>query len=361
MDEELFTRDSPKESPKMEEGKKKKSHADKLMNEDSAAENYRKKLRHGKKDNRLTKEEAKKAKQLKQQGRRRIKNEILAKGKIHHEVNKTNEDDNVAVEAVNDSAMVAEGGIYKLQSSSYSSKYNASKRGRAASSGAGGAADASTVSNPKSKQLQKELMKKEYKEYAIKKSAKETANQAGSLSKKFTDKAEDLVGKIGEWVVEHVADNPIILLIALIILIVVLVISGALSSCAAVSGGVQNITVATSFTAQDHDIINVDADYTDLETDLQTQINNIETDYPGYDEYNYTLDEIGHNPYELAALLTVLYEDYTRAEVQSKLSQIFDKQYDLEIEEVVETRTRTETRTGYQWVDTGEVDGVPTG
>lgn len=94
---------------------------------------------------------------------------------------------------------------------------------------------------------------------------------------------------------------------------------------------------------------------------IQNQIDRIETDYPRYDEYNYYLDEIGHNPYLLAGILTVVYEDYTREEVQSYLQTILSKQYNLNIEEVVETRTRTETRTGCTWVDDGVVNGVPTG
>ena len=109
-----------------------------------------------------------------------------------------------------------------------------------------------------------------------------------------------------------------------------------------------NTIIATSFTAQDADIIAVEADYQSLETDLQRKIDNIETDYPGYDEYNYSLSEISHNPFELAALLTVLYEDYTESEVQTMLQTIFDYEYTLSIQRVVETRTRTETR--WHWV-----------
>ena len=106
-------------------------------------------------------------------------------------------------------------------------------------------------------------------------------------------------------------------------------------------------TVATSFTAEDDDIRQVEADYVALETALQNKVDSIETDHPGYDEYNYSLSEISHNPFELAALLTVLYENYTPSEVQSKLQTIFDYQYTLTSTEVVEIRTRTETRWHY--------------
>ena len=104
------------------------------------------------------------------------------------------------------------------------------------------------------------------------------------------------------------------------------------------------MVIVTSFTAQDDDILTVNAQYTDKEAELQEKIEHIETDYPGYDEYNYSLNEISHNPFELAALLTVLYEDYTPAEVQAKLTEICEKQYKLDLVERVEIRTRTETR-----------------
>lgn len=86
-----------------------------------------------------------------------------------------------------------------------------------------------------------------------------------------------------------------------------------------------------------------DEDYTALENDLRSQVDNIESTHPGYDEYRYALDEIGHNPYELAAYLTVVFEDYTREEVQAELVRLFEEQYDLELDEEVEIRSYTTT------------------
>ena len=200
-------------------------------------------------------------------------------------------------------------------------------------------------------------MKKEIQHHAQQKQAKETANGANKISKKFTDKAEDMIGRLAEWVTEFLEEHPGLLLAILLLLIIVVLMAGLLSSCGAIAGGVQNVTVATSFTAEDDVIREVEADYVALESDLQTTIDNIERDHPGYDEYNYTLAEISHNPFELAALLTVLYEDYTESEVQAMLQTIFDYQYTLTIEEVVETRTRTETRTGYTWVQDTPTSG----
>lgn len=349
MNEEVLTREAPKESSQKEHPK---IHAEKLKNEDSAAEAYRKKLRTGKKDNRMTKEEARKSAKLKKQSRKKIKNETLQRFNVHRQISSANEDDNTAVDAVNDTAMVAEGGVYRLQSSGYSKKAHA--RGTSSSTTA-------EASKSTAKQVQKNAIKKEYQEHAFRKQAKEAANQVGNIGRKFTDKAEDLVGKIGEWIIEHVADNPLVALLILIVLIVVLVVSGALSSCSMMTGGVQDITVATSFTAQDSEIVNTDEDYCDLETDLQYEVNHVPNNYPGYDEYQYDLDEIGHSPYELAAILTIIYEDYTEAEVQAKLAELFAAQYTLTYTPITEIRTRTETRTGYTWVSTGVVNGVETG
>lgn len=111
-----------------------------------------------------------------------------------------------------------------------------------------------------------------------------------------------------------------------------------------VQGGTGSL-LGTSFTATDEDITGTNEDYKALEATLKNEIDNIESTHPGYDEYRYQLDEINHNPYELTAYLTVLFEDYTRAEVQETLQELFDRQYTLTLEEKVEVRTRTETRT----------------
>ena len=160
-----------------------------------------------------------------------------------------------------------------------------------------------------SKEMQKKLNHKRISERIQKRRATEAA-----ASKKTVDKAENLVGKMGEYMQEHILDNPkMIISLGVVFLVVMIVVTG-FSSCTVMGGGVGDVTLATSFTAEDEAILAVDEDYTQLEEDLLERINEIETVYPGYDEYQYTLDEIGHNPYQLAALLTVLYEDYTQAE-----------------------------------------------
>ena len=364
MDEELFTRDSPKKSTRRrvepENTAKEKSMGDKLKNETSAADSYRKKLRHGKADNRMTAEEAKKLKKQRKQGRKKAYAEVAATQKVRNQITKSNEDDNAGVDAIAYGIEATEVVTTKVKDAHYSRKMhkrreedkrkNPSKYGDPKGAKAEG-------SNETSRQLQKSRMKKEIQRYAQQKQAKETANGANKVSKKFTDKAEDMIGRLAEWVTEFLEEHPGILLALLLLLIIIVLMAGMLSSCGAISGGVQNVTIATSFTAEDDVIRAVEADYVDLESDLQTTLDNIERDYPGYDEYNYTLAEISHNPFELAALLTVLYEDYTESEVQAMLQTIFSYQYTLDIEEVVETRTRTVTRTGYTWVDNGDGTG----
>ena len=362
MNEEKYTRDAKKESSRKkrvepENKTRKKSHADKLKNETSAGESYRKKLRYGKKDNALTVEEAKKLRKMKKQGRKKIYAETAAVDTVRR-TGIRNEDDNVGTEALDKAGSLAVAGSARARASvqdgkrsRYGEKLHNRNEHLDAVQGAKGAKEAgeageSTMSATV-KASRKKLMQKEFAEAAAKKQANEAANSFGNISKKFTDKAEDLVGRLAEWAREFLEDHPLALVFAVLILIVVLVISGALSSCSMMAGGVNGATVVTSFTADDADIIQVEADYVALETDLQNTIDNIETDHPGYDEYNYSLAEVSHNPFELAALLTVLYEDYTPSEVQSMLQTIFDYQYTLTITEVVETRTRTETRWHY--------------
>ena len=376
MNEEKYTREKVEKST----GKKRvepenrttaKKHADKLKNETSAGESYRKKLRYGKKDNSLTKEEEKKLRRVKKQGRKRIYRETAAAETIR-KAGIRNEDDNVGTEALDQAMGLAMAGSAEarnyaqdIKRSNYGKKLHSRNDHLDAVQGAKGAKEAgeageSTMSATV-KSARKKLMQKEFAEAASKKQAAEAANGIGSIGRKFTDKAEDLMGRLAEWIREFFEDHPLLLVFAVLILIVVLVVSGALSSCSMMAGGVNTTTITTSFTAEDADILEVEADYAGLEADLQDTIDHIETDHPGYDEYNYSLAEISHNPFELAALLTVLYENYTPSQVQSMLQTIFDCQYTLTMTEVVETRTRTETRTGQRWVSDGVVNGIPVG
>ena len=199
--------------------------------------------------------------------------------------------------------------------------------------------DPSPSSNPISRWRQKQELKKRYME--AKASGKAGASGAAKGGKRAAEGTKSLVDKGIEFVKEH----PKAILIAGVLGLLVMLIAGMFSSCTAMFAGSGNAVLGTSYTAEDADILGADADYSALEAALNNQISNIESTHPGYDEYRYDLAEIGHNPYELASYLTVLFEDYTRAEVQSTLQSLFAQQYTLTLTPEVEVRYRTETRT----------------
>ena len=199
--------------------------------------------------------------------------------------------------------------------------------------------DTNPSSNPISRWRQKQELKKRYME--AKTSGKAGASGAAKGGKRAAEGTKSLVDKGIEFVKEH----PKAILIAGVLGLLVMLIAGMFSSCTAMFAGSGNAVLGTSYTAEDADILGADADYSALETALDNQISNIESTHPGYDEYRYDLAEIGHNPYELASYLTVLFEDYTRAEVQSTLQSLFAQQYTLTLTPEVEVRYRTETRT----------------
>ena len=199
--------------------------------------------------------------------------------------------------------------------------------------------DPNPSSNPISRWRQKQELKKRYME--AKASGKAGASGAAKGGKKTAEGTKSVVDKGIEFVKEH----PKTILIVGALGLLVMLIAGMFSSCTAMFAGSGNAVLGTSYTAEDADILGADADYSALETALDNQISNIESTHPGYDEYRYDLAEIGHNPYELASYLTVLFEDYTRAEVQSTLQSLFAQQYTLTLTPEVEVRYRTETRT----------------
>ena len=202
--------------------------------------------------------------------------------------------------------------------------------------------DPQAGSNLFSRWRQKQAIKKEYA--AAKAGAAAAENTAAGTAKAAQGTAS-ITEKAFQFVQSH---SHIIIGIAAVGLLV-LVIAGSVSSCSVLINGGGNVVLGTSYTAEDEDLKGVETDYTKLEDKLRKQIDRIETDHPGYDEYRYNLAEIGHNPYELASLLTVEFENYTRSQVQARLQSIFEAQYELKLEEKVEIRTRKETRVGYRY------------
>lgn len=202
--------------------------------------------------------------------------------------------------------------------------------------------DPQAGSNLFSRWRQKQAIKKEY---AAAKAGAAAAENTASGTAKAAQGTVSITEKAFQFVQSH---SHIIIGIAAVGLLA-LVIAGSVSSCSVLINGGGNVVLGTSYTAEDEDLKGVETDYTKLEDKLRKQIDRIETDHPGYDEYRYNLAEIGHNPYELASLLTVEFENYTRSQVQARLQSIFEAQYELKLEEKVEIRTRKETRVGYRY------------
>ena len=201
------------------------------------------------------------------------------------------------------------------------------------------------ASNPLSRFHQKQQIKRQYAKdlRAAQKAGKTAGKTAGAAknARKAAGKAGEATKKTTDFIARHWKG---ILTVGVFLLLIVMIFTG-LSSCAAIiQGGVSSV-LGTSYTAEDEAIREVEADYKELESGLREEIADIETDYPDYDEYQYHLDEIGHNPFALASFLTAKLYDYTREEAQAEIQALFEKQYTLTLREEIQTRYRTETTT----------------
>jgi len=198
----------------------------------------------------------------------------------------------------------------------------------------------------------KRKLKKDYAK-AFRNGSLDGVKQTAQKAKKAAKTAKETTEKTVKFAVK----NWKLLLIIGGLLGFVILLAAGISSCMALFGGGGVGVIGTSYTAEDADILGADADYTALENSLAARIANIESDYGGYDEYRYSLDEIGHDPYALASYLTAKFNMYTREQVQAELNALFSQQYTLTLTPVTEVRYRTETRTGsttYTDPDTGE-------
>ena len=272
-----------------------------------------------------------------------------ASGKIHHEVSK-HEDENVGIEATHKVEGAVEAGAHTASYVKYSGKMRAYKKADKLEKKSDKAnIDAlwqkqkaehpQTSTNPLSRWRQKQEIKKQYATIKAGKAGTGSA-AAGSKGAQGAGKTAKKSGNIVEKTMDFVKSHPKGIIFILIFAVLIMIVAGGLSSCSALFQGGGGAVIGSSFTAEDEDIIGANDDYKALETALRNRINGIEEEYPGYDEYRYRVDEINHNPYELTAYLTVLFEDYTREEVQSTLSSLFDRQYELSTREEVEIRTR---------------------
>ena len=205
---------------------------------------------------------------------------------------------------------------------------------------------AQAASNPISRFWQKRQIKQQYVKAA--RAAGQTgagATQGAAKAAKSGSKAAKEAVKESERLASFAVRHWKGCLVALALLIMTAFLMGGLQSCSSIVGGFGSGFTATSYLSDDADLIAVENAYVGMENDLQRQIDSIPSTYPGYDEYRYDLDEIIHNPHELAAFLTSILPRYTLAEVQAELQRVFNKQYTLTTTTTVEVRYRTETRT----------------
>lgn len=200
------------------------------------------------------------------------------------------------------------------------------------------------------KRLQKQRIKREYLKARQKGAATKAAQEAVS---KTANTATAIAKKLQEIASKHAG----VLITVGIMAVLLIMIMTSVSSCGAMFADTQSTVLAASYLSEPAEIDATDLQFTRLELDLQNEIDNIETDYPGYDEYSYNLGEIGHNPFTLIGYLSAVHTEFTASEVESEIQALFDEMYTLTLTPDTETRTRTVTKTGTRTVSdpvTGE-------
>lgn len=183
--------------------------------------------------------------------------------------------------------------------------------------------------------------KKQYKDaYAAakrgQKAGTDASKQAAAATNTITEKAKAAVQEI-------VVKNKTLWVGIGSGILLIMVMLGAFSSCGAAIQGTSSTFVGTTYPSKDADMKGAEEDYLELEKELDGQIRQMESTHPGYDEYRYQLDEIGHDPYQLISHLTAVYEQFTRGQVKPVIMELFKQQYVLKVWETIEIRTRTVT------------------
>lgn len=197
--------------------------------------------------------------------------------------------------------------------------------------------------NSPKKQLQRQLQKQRIKrEYA---KARRAGAEAKTAKETFTKTANAATG-IAKKLQEIATKNKTLIITVGIFALLLIMIMSALSSCGSMFTGTVTTTMASTYLSLPAEIDAADLSFTEKEMELQNKIDRIETDYPGYDEYDYNLGAIGHDPYTLISYLSAVHTEFTAAGMESEIQELFDAMYSLTTEEVEETRTRTVTKTG---------------
>ena len=270
---------------------------------------------------------------------------------VHREVRQS-EDDNVGVEAAHKVEQAVESGGRLVQSAHrahqlkpYRAAIRAERKLERANIDAlqKKAEIDSPTSNPVSKWQQKQAIKKQYAAAKHNQAAQTTAKAAENTAK-AAKKAAEKAEKAGKYVWEHRRGFAIA---AAILLMLAFLLNG-LSSCSVIMDGVGSGIAASTYPSQDADMLGAEAQYCEMEAELQRYLDTYESTHD-YDEYHFDLDTIEHDPYVLISIITALHQgEWTLEEVQGTLQMLFDRQYILTEDVVVETRYRTETDT---WTD----------
>lgn len=272
-------------------------------------------------------------------------------GKLHQEIRKT-EDDNVGVESAHKSEEAVETGVHLVREGYRSHKLKPYRKAAQAERKLEKAniealfqksvyENPAAASNPLSRWQQKQQIKKQYA--AAKRAAQSGGSAAGAAQKtgKAAKTVKEKAQQAGAYVLRHKKGFGIVLAIFLLVCLLL----NTMSSCSMMAQSIGSAISGTTYPSDDPELVAVEADYAAKEAALQAEIDNIESSHPGYDEYRYDLDMIGHDPHELAAYLSAVLQGYTRASAQAELERIFAAQYQLTLTEEVEVRYRTETRT----------------
>ena len=272
-------------------------------------------------------------------------------GKLHQEIRKT-EDGNVGVESAHKSEEAVETGVHLAREGYRSHKLKPYRKAAQAERQLEKANinvlyqkslqdNPQAASNPLSRWQQKQQIKKQYA--AAKRAAQSGGSAAGAAQKtgKAAKTVKEKAQQAGAYVMRHKKGFGI----ALGLFLIVCLLLNTMSSCSMMAQSIGSMISGTTYPSDDPELVAVEANYAAKEAALQAEIDNIESSHPGYDEYRYDLDMIGHAPHELAAYLSAVLQGYTRASAQAELERIFAAQYQLTLTEEVEVRYRTETRT----------------
>ena len=271
-----------------------------------------------------------------------------ALGKLHKEIRET-EQDNVGVESAHKSEETAETGVrlvregyrshklkpyrkaaqaeQKLEKANVNALYQKSLR-----------ENPQLTSNPFSRWQQKQAIKKEY---AAAKRAGQAAGNTASASQKTGKAAKTVKEKAQQAVAFIIRHKKGFLLVGAIFLLICLLLN-TMSSCSMMAQSIGSAISGSTYPSDDPEMLAVEADYAAKEAALQAEIDNIESSHPGYDEYRYDLDMIGHDPHELAAFLSAVLQGYTQSSAQGELERVFSAQYTLTLTEEIQIRTYTD-------------------